>query len=360
MDVNIQIKEIPELNEHEKILKEAYMKDGKELLDNKMTFEELRRYERDGRCPSLSLNYSFWDISKGYQGNIITEKNYFKEEYEIYMTVHPRYSYPVMHNHNYIEIVYVYSGKCVHFVEDQSFEMREGEFCILSPHAMHAISVGRDDTIVMNIMVSKNVFNQQFLELLQGGEYVCQFFEKLLYRKEFTGLYILYPTGEDVWVKLIVAKMWEEVERKSYGYRKSLSLYLQQLFIHLIRKYETEAVISVSEETILNTHVIAVLEYLAVHYNHTTLSQTAEYFNYTPNYFGKMLKQNVGKSYREIILGYQMENAKKLLLDSNLGINEISRKTGCFDASHFTKKFKKIYGMTPKKYREQMRKKKSE
>ena len=63
------------------------------------------------------------------------------------------------------------------------------------------------------------------------------------------------------------------------------------------------------------------------------------------------LKKCTGKSFSEMINDAQMNNAKKLLLETNVPITEIAYKVGCYDASHFTRKFKTSVGMTPAQFR---------
>ena len=46
-----------------------------------------------------------------------------------------------------------------------------------------------------------------------------------------------------------------------------------------------------------------------------------------------------------------MKNAARLLEETRLSLTEIGEEVGCYDASHFTHKFKNIYGVTPKEYR---------
>ena len=46
-----------------------------------------------------------------------------------------------------------------------------------------------------------------------------------------------------------------------------------------------------------------------------------------------------------------MENAAAFLKNTEMTIQQVSQEVGCFDVSHFTKKFKKYFGVTPTAYR---------
>jgi YesN/AraC family two-component response regulator len=47
----------------------------------------------------------------------------------------------------------------------------------------------------------------------------------------------------------------------------------------------------------------------------------------------------------------KMQEAKKMLLFQNMQVNEISDKLGYNDPLYFSKKFKKRFGQSPKKYK---------
>ena len=66
-----------------------------------------------------------------------------------------------------------------------------------------------------------------------------------------------------------------------------------------------------------------------------------------------MIRNQTGKTFNTIIAQIQMEQAVRLM-DSGWGsLTEIAQEIGCFDTSHFNKKFKAVYGISPRQYLEQ-------
>ncbi|WP_108866233.1 AraC family transcriptional regulator [Aquimarina aquimarini] len=63
----------------------------------------------------------------------------------------------------------------------------------------------------------------------------------------------------------------------------------------------------------------------------------------------KTFKQYYDLPPRQYILNLRIEKAKKLLL-KKISSTEVAHETGFFDQSHFIKNFKKVIGVTPKKY----------
>lgn len=52
------------------------------------------------------------------------------------------------------------------------------------------------------------------------------------------------------------------------------------------------------------------------------------------------------------IMTLRVEQAKRLLLEQNLSITEVSQAVGCEDYSYFSRVFKKRAGISPRAYRE--------
>ena len=57
----------------------------------------------------------------------------------------------------------------------------------------------------------------------------------------------------------------------------------------------------------------------------------------------------------EYILKLRIEIAQKLLNTTDKSIAEIAAEAGFYDQSHFTKRFRRVTGLTPLAYRKQFR-----
>lgn len=62
----------------------------------------------------------------------------------------------------------------------------------------------------------------------------------------------------------------------------------------------------------------------------------------------------MGLSPRNYILCQRIERAKTLLISGQLPIVEIGHEVGFADQGYFTTAFRRITGMTPKKYRQRV------
>ena len=102
------------------------------------------------------------------------------------------------------------------------------------------------------------------------------------------------------------------------------------------------------EERIINKIVRFVQSHLA---EEISLSVLAEEFHFSTQYVSQLFKNEIGVNFLTYLTNIRMEKAKKLLLNTDLPIAEISEQSGYGDYRVFTKVFKKSEGVTPSQYR---------
>jgi YesN/AraC family two-component response regulator len=83
-----------------------------------------------------------------------------------------------------------------------------------------------------------------------------------------------------------------------------------------------------------------------------TLNEVAEYVFLSPSYFSKIFKHETDCYFKDYVNYIRVEKSKLLLLTEKISLVEIADNAGFYDQSYFNKVFKKITGVTPKKFRE--------
>jgi AraC-like DNA-binding protein len=68
-----------------------------------------------------------------------------------------------------------------------------------------------------------------------------------------------------------------------------------------------------------------------------------------------LFKEETGKSPAQYLRALRMREAGRLLETTFLNVKEVMHRIGVQDESHFTRDFKKVYGMTPAQYRSRPR-----
>lgn len=84
------------------------------------------------------------------------------------------------------------------------------------------------------------------------------------------------------------------------------------------------------------------------------LAEVAEMAGLSPRSFQRKLS-HAGFSYSDLVDAARLENASKLLRDTDSRIIEIALSSGYTDHAHFTRAFRRMAGVTPRQFREQSR-----
>lgn len=92
--------------------------------------------------------------------------------------------------------------------------------------------------------------------------------------------------------------------------------------------------------------------YLREHYSdQLPLSEMGDILNFHPVYIARCMKKHLGYTPTEYLTRYRLEQAKFLLLQSDLPVNRIADEVGFQQAAYFTSCFRKYEGLTPRAYR---------
>ena len=82
-----------------------------------------------------------------------------------------------------------------------------------------------------------------------------------------------------------------------------------------------------------------------------SLDELEEQFHLSKPYLSKYIKEKSGKTFGELVKNVRMKKARTLLKGGNMTVESIAEKVGYQNVEHFTRLFKKKYGMTPVQFR---------
>ena len=137
---------------------------------------------------------------------------------------------------------------------------------------------------------------------------------------------------------------------KTIGFCNTIRCALRQLELFLA---EVMALLS-SDNVIQNSKIIdEALRYIQSNYSHQiTLEDVALHVNVHPIYLSRLFKRDVKKTFKAVLTEFRMEKAKKLLVELEYKVYEISELVGYEKPRYFSELFKTLTGLTPLEYRE--------
>jgi len=90
------------------------------------------------------------------------------------------------------------------------------------------------------------------------------------------------------------------------------------------------------------------------YYQNITLGWIAETFYIHANYFSRIFRETTGQSFSDYMTTVRMKNAKSMLEDPAIPVQQIGYLIGYDNPSYFSSVFRKHSGLSPSKYREQI------
>lgn len=86
-----------------------------------------------------------------------------------------------------------------------------------------------------------------------------------------------------------------------------------------------------------------------------TVEDIAEYCRVNRSYLGKLFRDETGKSTQEYLIEYRMEVACRYLRETTAPIGTIALSVGYQNQLHFSRAFRKTYGMSPRDWQKEQR-----
>lgn len=111
----------------------------------------------------------------------------------------------------------------------------------------------------------------------------------------------------------------------------------------VLKRYQAEPYLPVAESIIL---------YVLENWSSPELSldSAARALSFAKAYISRVLKENTGVSFRDLLLAVRLQHACILLRTTELAVRDIAAAVGYADAQYFSKVFRKHIGMQPTEY----------
>ncbi|HWT73498.1 MAG TPA: AraC family transcriptional regulator [Mobilitalea sp.] len=250
----------------------------------------------------------------------------------------------VYHDHDFAEMTYVLSGKGKYLIEGKEYDVEAGDLVICNPGVKHT-----------HIIINPK---EPTIEFISG---FTDFHFKNMAPNSIElsdKSYILHTTAE---LKQEISKhcftMIAEREGNQVGRYFMFKTHLMQMLLLVMREIadveNTEQKGYNFETYNKNYAVNRIITYLNENYEHKiSLEQIAHNMYLSPVYISKIFKEETGESPINYLIKIRLEKAKDILLNSDGGsIKNIANQVGYDDVYHFSKLFKKYYGISPLYYK---------
>ena len=105
-----------------------------------------------------------------------------------------------------------------------------------------------------------------------------------------------------------------------------------------------------------NSLVLKVVDYISAHYSEDiAVTDIASALFINNNYLSQVFKKNMGTSVIKYLINFRIDQAKKLLAETDNPVFIVAEEVGFHEFRHFSKTFKRITGLSPAQYRKKGR-----
>lgn len=255
----------------------------------------------------------------------------------IYINWHNPIFNHLPHSHNYFEINYVGEGQVEDTVDHTAVSLHTGELCIHNPRAEHMITRCGSEDFLVNILISKDIFQDEVIAQVGEDPALDRFFLHYLTGPDNTPHYMAFHQVPPE-VTQIIDMIFDEYFNPHRSELLITSL-LTLLFGNLLREYQA------------SSQVAQIADYISAHLQDITIHDMARHFGYHEKYLSKLIHEKTGRTFKQLVTETRMRRAVHLLLYTRKSIEEISYEVGYSDPSSFYTNFHNTYGVSPRQYR---------
>ncbi len=285
--------------------------------------------------------------------------SFFKGEQRVYIHVSSDFQdyVGVLHEHEFIEAVYVLSGKAVHTVGNREYQVSGGDVVIINsrvPHKFTEICDKKEKFVAYDLMFTPDFLDAKAINMSEFEALRNSFLLSSFFPEEFKLLPDMHVSnkrysnyGE------LFSKIYYEFQGKEKGYVQLIRAYVIELIIKFFRDLEKGGVKNVSKENVALIH--SAMEYIEQNFSvKLHVDEIASNIFLSPDYFRKLFKKVTGQTVSGFQQALRVDKAKKLLTTTDKSVEEICFSVGYNDLKSFYQAFKKETGKTPNEYRKKV------
>lgn len=251
-----------------------------------------------------------------------------------------------IHDHDFVEIVYIIEGTGRHYINDEEFVIKAGNLLFVNYGCTHAFLVD-DQLVAYNLMIRVDYFiknmikdNNLFYMLALTS------FEKIQHELNDKSPLVFFDYSERDEIFNLFRNIETELSQEKLGKSSILDSYINIILCKVFRKIFMQ---NTRQELLIPQGII---DYISEHFNEKlSLSELSQKCFYSPAYFSRLFKKTFNMSFTDYIMDIRLKRCCELLKESDYTIEKIMEECGFFDKNTFYERFKNKYGCTPSEYR---------
>lgn len=243
-----------------------------------------------------------------------------------------------LHQHEYFELSLILEGEAEYFIDGEWQTIRPGMAMLYNPYHKHAERQKENTSShQLHIGISNFMINPLQRNHLPNQETIIHL--NTYYQQIY----------DRAWVIV------REINEQKDDYHLYIKAAIIELMVLLVRQItENDQAIDTSltkTEKRQRSIVENAMKYMEENYSaELTLEQIARELLVSPTYLSRIFKENTSMSVINYLISIRLANAAGKLNSEKVAIKDVAKDVGYQDVYHFSKQFKKHYGVAPSKY----------
>ncbi|HOK80735.1 MAG TPA: AraC family transcriptional regulator [bacterium] len=243
-----------------------------------------------------------------------------------------------------LELQFIKRATGFYFIKDTRYPVKPFSVLIIHRYEVHHFFSSEKNPFIdkISLMLSPKIFEQ-----LQISKDIAPIFEC---KPDFSHQILL--TGKEFSkIEFLLNQAKEEMEQRHFLWQPIVLTSLEQIIVFLLRRMkEGDSQIIFRSE--MHNVVAAAISYIEKNFSlPVTLKQVSSFLNVSQFHLSHLFTRYTGISFKTYLIRRRIEEAKKLLKETDFKVASIAHKAGFADESSFTKSFKKTTGISPSSFR---------
>lgn len=251
------------------------------------------------------------------------------------------------HIHRFLELAYVLDGSAVHGMNGAETQINKGDYIIIDLGAVHYYNAGSGSFEVRNLLFLPEFVDRMLVNAKSFTEVLNCYLVKCSNGRTPLAIANRVFHDDDGRIHELLERLAAEYESKQLGYLEVIRGLLIEIIIETMRKASPDAA-----GTVYSKSTERICRYISEHYREEiTLSGICEETGYSVPYVSRKFREENGMTFSRYLQQMRINEARRLLAESDKKIIEIAEYIGYSDIKFFNSLFKKLTGKTPREYR---------
>ncbi len=302
--------------------------------------------------------FSFDGTNNEETTSIISEKELMKDSCgNIAVNINLWSSLSMYHSFETYIIYYVHRGSfCIHIDEMHTTHICAGDMCIFPPEIIHKISADNkgdrqeSQNGLISIVIPADSLRQVFGKILNVPNSISDYLASAIHIKKHKN-YMLLRGGNGKGT-IIADNLFNNIELLNRD--KLSSVIAEQMINILLITYakDENCRVEYPSATAQSTDIMQnIINYIRMNFKTVSLDELSEKFHYRKTYLCTLIKNYTGMTFNEYITNEKLDYVCRQLTTTDKKIKQILDEAGYTTPEHFYRVFKKKFGVSPAKYR---------